>query len=258
VKHTESVDVSDLVLDGLERVDWAALDAAYGRADGVPSLLRDLLAAKDDIRTAAVEELYRTVWHQGTVYECTPRVVPFLAAVVANTGGDDGTRSHIALLLSCIASATSFVLPQEPSHMSRVGWLKQPGDAAPARDLTIESRTAVAASTPPLAEMLPTAPSATQAALIAVLAAARPDNPSPALASLQPFENDGDNRLAGGARLVRLLLSRSPTEDELKESTALDAETSDYLASIAMWPLEVRAVECVRELAERVVAERLG
>jgi hypothetical protein len=262
-RHGRLAPVTD-VLDGLDTFDWAALQAAYGAADDVPTLLRQLLDPSRRRRDAAVEQLYGTVWHQGTVYECTPLVVPFLAAVALNATCDDSTRAQVVLLLASIASATSFVLPQQPRRMWSPAWLREVGDEVPARDLTEDSRSAVAACRGALLDALPDAPPATQAALVAAVAAvaASPTAGDPAtalgaLAALRPFENDGDARLAAAARVVVLTAGQALTDHDLVELSAADGEAADYLTNIADWPVQVRAVELVRELVDRVVADRL-
>jgi len=47
------------------------------------------------------------------------------------------------------------------------------------------------------------------------------------------------------------------TDEGLVELSAVDDEADDYLNSITAWPVRVRVVELVCELAERVVSERL-
>lgn len=252
-RHT--LHVTD-VREGLDDLDWVALQGAYGSAAVVPSLVRRLVAPDADVRSAALTELWQTVWHQRTVYECSARVVPFLAEVAVSPSGDDGTRAQVVLLLASMASADSFVLPEEPLRMRRTAWLREPGDAASPRDLTVECRGAVAACTAMLLEGFSTTPSATRAALVAVLVAAPADSAA-TVAAWRTFEEDPDARLATAARVGQLLLRGSLTEAELLDCAAVDDETADYVASLGEWPLEVRAVEVVRELAERVVATRV-
>ena len=69
------------MLDGLDDINWGALQHAYGPADDVPEHLRALTdpARFDD----ALESLYGTVCHQGSRYSATPHVVPFAVALIA-------------------------------------------------------------------------------------------------------------------------------------------------------------------------------
>ncbi|GAB3845665.1 hypothetical protein ACFPIJ_38535 [Dactylosporangium cerinum] len=63
--------------DELDTVDWTALTHAYGPAEDVPDLVRALY--NPDETGDAFDELYGTVWHQGSVYPATAAAVPFLA-----------------------------------------------------------------------------------------------------------------------------------------------------------------------------------
>ena len=67
------------MLVGLDDVLWSTLEHAYGPADDVPEILRDV--ARGD--TEAVGALYGNIWHQGTVYPATSKAVPFLVDLLA-------------------------------------------------------------------------------------------------------------------------------------------------------------------------------
>jgi hypothetical protein len=87
-------------LESLTGVAWSQLQCAYGPADAVPGLLRDVASGDPDRQAAALSELWGNVWHQGTVYDCTPRIVPFLAALVARDQLRDAIRAELAMLLA--------------------------------------------------------------------------------------------------------------------------------------------------------------
>ena len=242
-------------LDGLDALNWSGLLCAYGPADTVPDLLRRVLDEDATSRSAALEDLWGTVWHQGTVFECTPLVVPFLVNLATNPEGDDDTRAQVALLLTSVATATSFVLPHD-QQMRRPAWLREPGETTPPRDLTVESQPAVAACVATLVHGATNAPPATRAGLVAVLAAVATDLPTTAVAALRPLDDDDDERLATAACLTRMLTEDGVTDDVLLRLAEVDVDAADYLASIGGWPVGVRAVELVRELAERVATEQ--
>ena len=67
------------MLAGLEMVDWAALDHAYGPADDLPQVIRAAASTDEEQAEAAVDELFSSVFHQGTVYSASVTVVPFVA-----------------------------------------------------------------------------------------------------------------------------------------------------------------------------------
>jgi hypothetical protein len=118
----------------LTDVAWSQLHCAYGPANAVPELLRDIASGDPERQAAALSELWGNVCHQGTVYDCTPRIVPFLAALVACDELRDAIRAELAVLLASIASATSFVAGQ-PSQSFVVAPLRGPQDPAPDTEL---------------------------------------------------------------------------------------------------------------------------
>ena len=72
------------MLEGLDRVPWAKLEHAYGKAADVPDLLRKLLDPNPAVRSDTISTLYGNVFHQGTRYPATPYVVPFLIELCAS------------------------------------------------------------------------------------------------------------------------------------------------------------------------------
>ncbi|MFD0006073.1 hypothetical protein ACFVJ4_27105 [Streptomyces sp. NPDC127178] len=88
-------------LAGLDDRPWATLQHAYGSAEDVPAVLRALTAGDSEVAGQALHELYGNIWHQGTVYEATVEVVPFLARLAAG-----GCRSaDVLVLLGSIAES---------------------------------------------------------------------------------------------------------------------------------------------------------
>ena len=75
-------DVRQMVLEGLDDVDWSGLHHAYGPATDVPDMLRGLLSDDRDVRMHAWEGLGSAVHHQGDVYDSTVSVVPFLLQIL--------------------------------------------------------------------------------------------------------------------------------------------------------------------------------
>src|SRR5688572_1234691 len=89
-------------MEDVAAVDWAALTHAYGPADDVPDLLRDLAGGS----SKALTELYGAIWHQGTVYEATAHAVPFLIRIL-----DEPAAAPVGVLglLASIASGASYM-----------------------------------------------------------------------------------------------------------------------------------------------------
>ncbi|MCP2339923.1 hypothetical protein [Actinomadura rupiterrae] len=91
------------MLPGLDDIDWPALTHAYGPANDIPGVLRDLASLDDEAVEEATDYLFGSIYHQGTLYSATPYAVPFIARLAA----DAGTRGRTSLvhLLSAIAAA---------------------------------------------------------------------------------------------------------------------------------------------------------
>ncbi|WP_326699804.1 PBS lyase [Streptomyces sp. NBC_01754] len=85
---------------GIDEVDWASMEHAYGPADDVPALLRGLAAADPAERESALDGMYGAVHHQGDVYACTLACIPFLFELVVDPGVQD--RGGVVELLTSI------------------------------------------------------------------------------------------------------------------------------------------------------------
>ncbi len=86
---------------GLDTVDWSALTHAYGPADDLPGLLRDLCSPDARQRHKALHELYGNIFHQGSRYPATAAAVPFLARMAADPALPD--RAALLELLAALA-----------------------------------------------------------------------------------------------------------------------------------------------------------
>ncbi|MFJ2265198.1 PBS lyase [Streptomyces sp. NPDC087849] len=85
---------------GIDEVDWASMEHAYGPADDVPVMLRGLASGDPVEREAALDGMYGAVHHQGDVYACTLACIPFLFELVVDPGIQD--RGSIVELLTSI------------------------------------------------------------------------------------------------------------------------------------------------------------
>lgn len=74
------VEVTDL-LAGLDDVAWAELNHAYGNAIDVPGDLRAARSANKAARDKAFDNLFASIFHQGSRYSASPYAVPFLAKI---------------------------------------------------------------------------------------------------------------------------------------------------------------------------------
>ena len=68
--------------DFLLRVDWARLHHAYGKAGGVPAVLRKMTSPDERTRDEGWDHFYGAVNHQGDFYNSTVAAVEFLVEAV--------------------------------------------------------------------------------------------------------------------------------------------------------------------------------
>lgn len=113
------------VLEGLGHVDWAQYHHAFGSAEDVPRMLRDVMDGGESA-DRALGELYSTIWHQGTVYSATPLAVPFVAEVAASEVVEIRIRYQLLALLFLIGRGKGYVhvhgdlLGTSPNELNRL------------------------------------------------------------------------------------------------------------------------------------------
>nr|WP_235619372.1 hypothetical protein [Embleya scabrispora] len=77
------------MFNGLEDIDWASMEHAFGSAAEVPSLLRAMRSVNAEERKKAFDEFYGAVYHQNSVYEPTAASLPFLFEMACDTDTPD-------------------------------------------------------------------------------------------------------------------------------------------------------------------------
>lgn len=87
----------------LDGIDWASLGHAYGPADDTPDALRALADPDPEMREEALDVLFGSICHQGTLYSATPRALPFLIRHAADPAKPD--RLGPLHLVSAIAES---------------------------------------------------------------------------------------------------------------------------------------------------------
>jgi hypothetical protein len=96
----------------LHRVPWSTLRHAYGIGDVDGSIECDVQGALHALASGETEEAMNALWssicHQGTIYQATPYAVPFLAAIAAGEDEITTRLKMIAMLLADIAGAARF------------------------------------------------------------------------------------------------------------------------------------------------------
>ncbi|MER5397339.1 HEAT repeat domain-containing protein [Streptomyces sp. NPDC002599] len=94
---------------GIDEVDWASMEHAYGSAADVPELLRGLASPLPQDRETALDGMYGAVHHQGDVYDSTLASIPFLFALAGHPGLPD--RGGIVELLASIGGSDDGEIP---------------------------------------------------------------------------------------------------------------------------------------------------
>lgn len=108
-------------LRDIDSIPWSSLEHAFGPADNVPALLMGLLSADEGQRWEALYGLMETVWHQGTIYQATSHVVPFLVKMLQDDRTPD--RAKVAFLLAAIADGNSYLeIHAEPATPMEATW----------------------------------------------------------------------------------------------------------------------------------------
>jgi hypothetical protein len=66
------------MLEDLDKVDWANIHHSHGTAEKFPQWIRDLASANKKTRNDALEKLWEYSYHQQTLYNVTPHIIPFI------------------------------------------------------------------------------------------------------------------------------------------------------------------------------------
>ncbi len=87
--------------EALQRVSWAQFSHAYGPATDTPSHLLALLSNEAEEREKALSQLWISICHQGSVYEASAVVVPFLIQILQDV--PDEQKPEVLDLLTGLA-----------------------------------------------------------------------------------------------------------------------------------------------------------
>lgn len=237
------------MLNGLDDVDWAGLEHAYGPADDVPELIRALLSPDPRTREEARHELSSNIYHQGTRYPASAPAVPFLLEVLADPGAEE--RGELVDLLAALA------IGEDDS-----GWRPFPvaEQRADDRDLTVYD--AVAAGVPLFVE-LATDPDAETAVPAMHALAAFPehaDRSGPVLAAAAA-DDDAPIVVTTTALLALSVLGGAPDPDALlRRRLADDDDDIRWAAALAASRLRRAALmpDAVAELHRWAARDTTG
>lgn len=71
------------MLKGLDAIDWSRLNTCYGHSEEIPVALRNLLSDDAALHRVAFGTLHTELTHQGSIYEASVYVAPFLLELLA-------------------------------------------------------------------------------------------------------------------------------------------------------------------------------
>ena len=94
------------MIDKLNQIHWSKLSHAFGEASDVPTLIENLCAKDKDVFESSIYELFGNIWHQGTIYEATPKALPFLIYIYENVEVID--KNSLLVLLASIAAGSGY------------------------------------------------------------------------------------------------------------------------------------------------------
>lgn len=94
------------MFETLDQIDWSALHDAYGPSTGTPRRIRALASPNFAVRRKALDELFNTIHHQGTIYAVSVEAVPFLMEIVASSEVVD--RTQTLELLQALSTGASY------------------------------------------------------------------------------------------------------------------------------------------------------
>lgn len=115
-----SVSITD-PLAGLDSINWSQLTHAYGPADDVPLLLRQLQSTDPEIHLTALDECWSSIYHQGTRYSASAKAVPFLYSLLDH----EATKNRSNLLYLIVAIAIGHPDWSVPNGLRVAEWEKR-------------------------------------------------------------------------------------------------------------------------------------
>ncbi|WKT51395.1 Armadillo-like helical [Fusarium oxysporum f. sp. vasinfectum] len=97
-------------LAGLDSIEWSQLSHAYGPADDVPRLLKDLKSTDPEVYKTAFNKCWSNIYHQGSRYSASVEAVPFLYALIDSPATKD-PESLLYLIVSLAIGHPDWAVP---------------------------------------------------------------------------------------------------------------------------------------------------
>ncbi|KAL7756434.1 hypothetical protein ACKLNR_013427 [Fusarium oxysporum f. sp. zingiberi] len=97
-------------LAGLDSIDWSRLNHAYGPADDVPLILRELQSRDPEVYKTAFDACWSNIYHQGTRYSASVAAIPFLYALLDSPATKD-RETLLYLIVSLAIGHPNWAVP---------------------------------------------------------------------------------------------------------------------------------------------------
>ncbi|KAJ4094219.1 hypothetical protein NW760_014341 [Fusarium oxysporum] len=101
-------------LAGLDSIDWSRLNHAYGPADDVPLILRELQSRDPEVYKTALDACWSNIYHQGTRYSASVAAIPFLYALLDSPATED--RETLLCLIVKWERRLAVMDPEDRGH----------------------------------------------------------------------------------------------------------------------------------------------
>jgi hypothetical protein len=99
----------------LEEINWQVIETCYGSAADIPKWIAELTSPDETVRRNAFERIASEVYHQGSIYEASAYVVPFLIDLLPRVG--EWEKRHLLALLTLLVTGVPAI---DEDHL----WLK--------------------------------------------------------------------------------------------------------------------------------------
>lgn len=113
------------MLEKLDSINWANIHHSHGTAEQFPQWIRDLTSTNQEIRELALREIVGYSHHQGSNYDVTPYVVPFIIELIQDDMVPD--RHNLLDLLKWYVGGSSWILDETKIqlHKQSLRWLTE-------------------------------------------------------------------------------------------------------------------------------------
>lgn len=120
-------------LAGVPDLDWGSFEGAYNDEIGsFPRFLRALVSDNARVRRYGMSSIYSEALHQGTVYECTARVMPFVIDLLDHPSAD--LSELLEMIHDFASNAAPWVEQARGERAERDANAPPPGVQAPGDD----------------------------------------------------------------------------------------------------------------------------